>query len=537
MLEYRKAFKHIDRFLKLQLKEKNIPGMAVAITDREKTLKVFTYGYADIAARTAITLDTLFEVASIGKSFTSIALLQLQEEGKLWLNKPVKEYLPWFQVKSKFPPITVQHLMGHTAGIVRGSELAPHGLYDSWALQETEVRVPPGQFWHYSSIGYKTLGFLLEKVTGQSLREVLQTRILNPLGMTATKSTITFETRKKTSIGYTSLYDDRPEHPSHQLVPAMWSEYATGDGCLASNLGDMAIYLRMLINRGVGQRGRILSEKSFNLMAPIATKASGELYGYAIVSYPVEDHVYLGHGGGNTGFSSHILSIVDEDIGVVILTNRRTEFDTVYESAAYILEIMRAVRLRKGLPPLPLATPIHIVNAPDYAGTFRWGDKTLEFAASGSNLLLKHQSTSIALEGRYQDNFYARHPEFDLFFFEFKRDKGKVREVFHGPDWFINKHYTGSQNYNYPEEWKSYVGHYRARNPELSNFRVVIRKGALILIFPSGYSEPLIPLGDSLFQIGTDYRSPEAVRFSAVVDGHACRADYSGCPYYRTFTP
>ncbi|MFC1937944.1 serine hydrolase, partial [Chloroflexota bacterium] len=69
------------------------------------------------------------------------------------------------------------------------------------------------------------------------------------------------------------------------------------------------------------------------------------------------------------------------------------------------------------------------------------------------------------------------------------------------------------------------------------NFRVVLRKGVLALVFPSGGSESLIPLGGGFFRIGEDHRSPETLRFDAVVEGRALRADYSGCPYYRTFTP
>ena len=82
----------------------------------------------------------------------------------------------------------------------------------------------------------------------------------------------------------------------------------------------------------------------------------------------------------------------------------------------------------------------------------------------------------------------------------------------------------------------AYTGHYRTRNPELSNFRVLLRKGTLVLIYPSGNVEPLIPAGDGLFKIGNEHRSPETLRFDAIVEGQAFRAIYSGCPYFRTFT-
>jgi len=514
-----------------------MPGMAIAVTDREKLLRVATYGFADVSAQTPIAPDSLFEIASIGKSFTAIALLQLRDEGKLDLNAPVTQYLPWFQVQSKYAPITVHHLMGHTAGIIRGTELAPHGLYDSWALRKTKTSTAPGQNWHYSSIGYKTLGFLLERLTGQSLKEVIQSRILDPLGMTNTHPIITFETRNRAAIGYCSLYDDRPEHPSHQLVPAMWGEYGTGDGCQASTAGDMALYLRMLMNGGGVPGGRLISEESFNLMAPLATRTGSEQYGYALVAYPVDGHIYLGHGGGNAGYTSHILADVEEGLGVVVLTNRRTESDVVYQSATYILKVLRATYHQKEMPPSPPAADLgYIVNATDYVGTYREGNSVLQLSAEDGKLLLEYEGDVVPLEQRAQDSFYARHPYLDLFLLEFKRDRGKVVEAFHGSHWFVNERYTGPHQFDYPEEWQAYVGHYRTRNPELSNFRVVLRKGTLALIFPSGAVESLIPLGDSFFRIGDDPRSPEILRFDAVVEGRALRTDYSGCPYYRTFT-
>jgi D-alanyl-D-alanine carboxypeptidase len=531
------AFEHIDQFVKLKMKETQIPGMAIAVTDREKLLRVSTYGFADVAAQAPVTPDSLFETASIGKSFTAIALLQLRDEGKLDLQATVTQYLPWFKVQSKYPPITVHNLMGHTAGIIRGTELAPHGLYDSWALRETKTSTPPGQYWHYSSIGYKTLGFLLERLTRQSLEEVIQSRVLEPLGMINTHPAITFKTRKRAAIGYCSLYDDRPEHPSHQLVPAIWGEYGTGDGCQASTAGDMAIFLRMLMNRGRGPRGRLISEMSFDLMAPLAERTDSEQYGYALVAYPVGGHTYLGHGGGNAGYTLHILVDVEEGLGVVVLANRRTESEAVYQSAEHSLKVLRASYHHEEMPPLPPATdPSYIVNATDYIGTYRAGSSVLKLTAEDGKLLLDYEGKVVSLEQRAQDSFYVGHPYLDLFLLEFKRDGRNVVEAFHGSHWYINERYSGPQRFDYPEEWEAYPGHYRTRNPKLSNFRVVLRKGILTLVFPSGSVEPLRPLGNGFFRIGDDQRSPETLHFGAVVEGRALRADYSGCPYYRTFT-
>ncbi len=186
MTNFEEAFKRLDQFIEQKIKVTNVPGMAVAVTDREKLLRVSTYGFADVAAQTPVTPGMLFEIGSIGKSFTSIALLQLREEGRLdgstvseatlakVLHEPVTRYLPWFEVQSEYEPITLHHLMSHTAGITMGSEFPGEARYEVWALRETEATAPPGTYYHYSDAGYKTLGVVLEELLGQPYGDIIQ---------------------------------------------------------------------------------------------------------------------------------------------------------------------------------------------------------------------------------------------------------------------------------------------------------------------------------------------------------------------------
>ena len=254
------AFAQLDRYIERQMAADNTPGLALALTDRERTLRVATYGFADLAARTPVTPDTLFEIGSIGKSFTSLALLREHEAGNLDLQAPVARYLPWFEVRSAFPPITVHHLLSHTAGIIAGTDPTPGVEYQVWALRETEAATAPGTSFHYSNVGYKALGLVLERLTGQGYGDAIRSRVLTPLGMTASEPAITNALRPRLAVGYVSLYDDRPAHPSHPLVPATWLETESGDGSIASTPEEMAVYLRMLLNRGRGAQDRLLSE-------------------------------------------------------------------------------------------------------------------------------------------------------------------------------------------------------------------------------------------------------------------------------------
>ncbi len=536
-----RAFKEIDRYVEGRISETNMPGVALAVTDREKVLRVACYGYADLAAGKPMEPGVMFEIGSIGKSFTNVALMQLRDEGRLDLHAPVSRYLPWFQVDSDYGPITTHHLMSHTAGLVTGTDIAPHGLYESWALRESRTGAPPGEYFRYSNVGYKTLGFLLEEQDGRPYQDAIQARVLAPLGMEDSHSVIGFETRRRAATGYCSFYDDRPEHPHQGLAPALWTEYGVGDGCQASSVEDMCVYLRMLMNGGVGPTGRVMSEDSYRRMTQrvIATQQwGGAWYGYGLTLADVEGHAYLGHGGSTPGFVAAMVADQDDEIGVVILINGNAEYYAPTVMALRLLRLLRSGIRQQEMPPSRTGADLAAVsNAAEYAGAYACGEDRLVLTAQGHRLMVNFRGKDCVLERRSDDNFYALHPQLELFPLEFGREQGRVVEVFHGPDWYVGEGYTGPRNFDYPEAWKAYQGHYRAYNLGLTNFRIGIRKGVLLLIFPAGGHEILTPLEDGLFRIGEDPRSPETMRFDSLASGRTLRAVYSGCPYYRTYTP
>ena len=538
MSDYDTAFKHIDDFATKWMAESGIPGMVIGITNREETLRVSTYGFADLANKIPVTPETLFEIGSLGKPFTSISILQLCDEGKLDLHKPVQEYLPWFQVQSEYSPITLHHLLNHTGGIVRGTDLAPYGLYESWSLRNTKTTAPPGEYFSYSNIGYKTLGFVLERITGQSLGDVIQSRVMEPLEMTQSYSIVTLETREKEAVGYCGIYDDRPEHISHDLVPALWSEYGTGDGCEISTASDMAKYLRMLLNRGNGPQTRLISEENFKRMTLHGIWTGGDYYGYGLATYPDKGRTYIGHGGGNAGYRSAIVVDMEAGIGVVFLLNRMGETDPVVTAAQYVLTVMSAETRGEEIPLIPppdISTTVN--NAEEYTGIYRSDEDEFFLITENNKLIMRYKDENIILERRTLDSFYVNHPGFELFLIDFVRQDNVVVEALHGSRWYKNEKYNGPKSFEYPETWDCYLGHYRTRNPELSNFRIVLHKDTLALIIPWGTVEPLIPIGDNLFRIGQEPQSPEILKFGSIIDGKSLLAEYSGCPYYRTFTP
>jgi len=542
MSDLQKAFEQLDQYVEQKMAAACTPGMTIALTDREKTLRVSTYGFADLEAQIPVTPETLFEIGSIGKSFTAVAVLQACEAGLLDLHAPVTEYLPWFQVQSRYEPITIHHLLTHSSGLILGADFSPDPRSIIWALRETETGFPPGERCHYSDVGYKVLGLVLQAVCGRSYGDLLQQHILDPLGMTATEPAITHAIRPRLAKGYRHLYDDRPTHASHPLVPATWVETDSADGSIASTAEDMARYVRMLLNRGHGPNGPILSEASYDLMTRAWIAGDGwvwDNYGYGLYVFEEGGFAHVGHGGDTPGYEAYTWADLDNGYGAAVLVTQPYPSGLI----ANIIRTFQAAYLGKPLPPIPpQPVPTRLENGTDFVGAYRAGEKILTLVAEEDQLLLVLDNDRVALEKRGRDCLYVNHPDFDRYLLRFGRtDNGgedaPVVEAFHGPDWYVNDRYTGPSDFEYPQEWDGYTGHYRSFNPWETNFRVIVRKGKLLLVWPDDYEQALVPVGKATFRIGEEEFLPERLRFDQIVDGKAWRAIMDNGDYYRFFTP
>lgn len=157
---------HVRRFVERHLPAIQAPGVAIGLTSRDGALGVAIAGHANLSARQAVRAEQRFQIGSISKSFTAIAVLQEHEVGRLDLHAPVTEYLPWFDVRSPSEPVILHHLLTHTGGLPTGQDFTGEGVHELWALRESELGFAPGTRFHYSNAAYKALGMVLEAVTG-----------------------------------------------------------------------------------------------------------------------------------------------------------------------------------------------------------------------------------------------------------------------------------------------------------------------------------------------------------------------------------
>ena len=553
MADLEGAFKRLNATIEREIETLNHPGLAIGITDCERLLFCGRYGLANREAKLPVTPETLFQIGSISKAFTSIALLQLQEQGLLNIDDPVTKYLPWFEVKSEYAPITLRHLMSHTAGIITGSDETPAAATEVWNLRYTRATVPPGEMFHYSNSGYKALGLVLQTILDQSMAEILRQRVLDPLGMTATEPVFTHAIRPRLAVGYESYYDDRPHPCGGLLAPATWFESDTADGSICSTAEDMCCYLRALLQRGAG----LLTPESFELLIqpliPTEDDLHGEHYGLGMCTKHLDGHHIISHSGGMVGYQTHLLADLDAGLGIVALGNSPYEPEKI---ANFAWEQLAATLDGREIPEIRQADPCAVQNTEDYVGRYRCGDREFILTSQGEHLYLEFEGELALLEPAQPGGFLVPHPSFELFLLYFGRDPNsqgeettQITEALHGPDVYRREGSAFSKKVEFSSqdvysvesehsaEWNAFPGHYRSHNPWYSNFRVVLRKARLLLIEPNGEEHVLHPIEPGLFRVSDDPHSPEFLRFEVIIDGKAQFAYHSGGAYCRTFTP
>ena len=526
-------FVRLDEFIARHMRETGAPGLTLALANKNGLIRVSTYGFADTKAHLSVVPETLFEIGSISKSFVALVLLQLRDEGKIDLNRPVVTYLPWLKIKSSFEPITTHNILSHTSGLP-AVPLLPDTL-----LSEIPVTYGPGKKFLYSNTGYNILGFLIEAIDKRPFGEAIRERLLRPLEMSATYPVITNDSRRVMAIGYMPLIDDRPFPRNGTLGEAQWMEVDLAAGSVASTPADMAKYLRMLVNRGALPKGRLISEESFNLFVKpeINSPFRGEdaSYGYGFWISDIDGHTRLRHTGGMVAFSSSIDADLTSGIGAFASVNATLQQG--YRPVAvtkYAVELLNASLKGTSLPdpPPPQAAPDKIANARDYAGTYSSPDDAkLVFEAKGDQLVLIHKNQRIPLERAGRDLFIVNHPDFERYLLGFTREADKVVEAFHGSNWYAGEAYSGPRTFNVPKDWEAYTGHFINDSAWYGDTRVILRKGQL---FIDGV-QPLIATGEARFATSDD--SPDWISFDTVIDGRAMRMNYSGIRFRRAFTP
>jgi len=252
--------------------------------DRDRVLFQGAAGVLDVAHDTPLGTDAIFNIASMTKPVTSVAVMMLLEQGKLALDDPVSRYLPGFdhlRVITHFNPVdgtcetrpakrtmTLRHLLTHTSGIgyaFSSPIVARLQQGNDKAEWELPLLHDPGERWTYSP-STRVLGLIVEKISGESLEAFFQEHIFVPLGMLDTSFAVPVAKQQRVITLY-SHSDGAFQQQPGRIVPSSPTAPFHGDGGLYSTAGDYGRFLRMLLNGGRLGETRILSAKSVALMS------------------------------------------------------------------------------------------------------------------------------------------------------------------------------------------------------------------------------------------------------------------------------
>lgn len=270
------------------------------------------YGSANLEWNIPNSPTTKFRLGSVTKQFTAACALLLQERGKWKVSDPIKKYMP--NVPTAWDKITIFHLLTHTSGIpsftgfpdyedFEAKTTTPEKLVDRFRNKPLEFA--PGSKWRYSNSGYVLLGYLIEKVGGESYQKFLQANVLTPLGMKDTG----YDSNSAIILHRASGYSPSKDGIINAGFIDMTVPFSAG--ALYSTTEDLLKWERGLFG------GKILSSSSLKEM----TTPFKENYGFGLIISTVNGRKKIDHGGGIEGFNTEVAYWPDDQLSVIVLAN------------------------------------------------------------------------------------------------------------------------------------------------------------------------------------------------------------------------
>jgi CubicO group peptidase (beta-lactamase class C family) len=342
----------IDAYAQKAQADWNIPGMAIAIVKDDKVIFAKGYGVRRIGQSEKVDENTLFAIASNSKAFTTAALAILADEGKIKWDDKVSQYLPEFQMSDPYVTreLTIRDLVSHRSGLATfsGDLLWYETTYkEDEILRRVRLLKPTSSF--RSAYGYQNLMFIaagriVEKVSGRTWAQFVTERILTPLRMNNTRTSVS---QFKPNENAAAPHNESNGGKLRALA------FGNVDGALAaaglnSSAAEVANWLRLQLGRGKFEGKQIFSERQSwqmwqpNVAIPISENASRfnptrHFYGYGLGWFLQDYHgrKVVSHGGGLDGMISQTAMMPEENLGFVVLTNSETPVNVIMQNKIF----------------------------------------------------------------------------------------------------------------------------------------------------------------------------------------------------------
>jgi CubicO group peptidase (beta-lactamase class C family) len=317
----------VDARIEALKDEGHFPGIALAVMRNGKPVHIGAYGMADVSHDIPVTTQTVFELASLTKQMTALAIMTLVKEDRLRLDAQLSDYVE--DAPKAWGKITIDQLLSHRAGLAHRFEQTVDGILlldytreDMMAsAKKTPMIAEPGSDWNYSDQGYFLLGIVIEAVTKQSYAEYMQSTFFKPLGMEQTQLLDQSQIVPFLSQGY--AWKDGKLQRNRRV----WQFALTSHFGVMSSLHDMMRWEAELVDPKVINRDAL--EATWDIQRVFDTGKSCDNWGYARgwTVHIVDGRRILTHGGyAGTAY----IRAVDDDLSVIVLTNREDAPDELF---------------------------------------------------------------------------------------------------------------------------------------------------------------------------------------------------------------
>ncbi len=328
----RQAIELLEVWLEAQRAYDEIPGLSAALVYDQSVIWAGGYGFRDVERRVPATADTIYSICSISKLFTSVAVMQLRDRGKLRLDDSVAKHLPWFRIKNSAPQAgdaTIEGLLTHASGLPRESD-HPYWTGPEYAFptrEEIKSRIDaqetlyPAQTYHqYSNLGMTLAGEIVEAAAGMPYEQYVRTQILEPLGLKSTTTDMPLQQRgQRLATGYSAIQ----RSGSRQPVPFFVTRGVAPAAGYASTVEDLARFASWqfrLLEKGGSE---ILNANTLREMHRVhwVDPDFETTWGLGFAVSRTNNETFVGHGGSCPGFRTHLLLKPDRKVATVFMAN------------------------------------------------------------------------------------------------------------------------------------------------------------------------------------------------------------------------
>ena len=385
------AVERVRAFAESVLAYNGFPGVSLALIGPDDFSAALAAGFSDAARGVPASPHQLFQIGSITKSLTAMALFLLAERGRVDLSAQIQDLLPEYPLPAE--PISLRHLLDHSSGLPNSTERSGFVVVPGGRLW---TGFPPGSRFSYCNLGFALVGAVVERASGLAFPRALRTLVLEPIGMGGARPTVRAADREAFAVGHVPLRGDVPWLPGARLTAAPWMEFNHPAGSVAASANHMIPYLRRIVEIGRGHGAPLFSDaladrfRTPTIDAP--SGGPGARYANGLYTRDVGGRPCLMHSGGTTGFTSYFT--VDPEAGVGCFASINVDDARGYrpfEITEYGVALLRAAAAGTPLPDMPRPQQRGAIREPARV-IGRW------VGASGREFVIREAAGAVEIE-------------------------------------------------------------------------------------------------------------------------------------------